>query len=275
MKLRLTRKYRRSLSEGDGARSAKIKIRLHKVSEKSFKKSLKVVPVKRGDSGTSLNVSGNRRGLHNRLVPPSSEQMKKVRAMRQFYNKQMPVLQCNNCQFSNVCPQFKAGYECAFLPFLNSQRINTERDLLDAMKTVTGANMRRAHVMTLMETLSGAAPSLETSEALNLTFMQLAKLHEVMGEQDEDTLEIDADDSIIGRLFGGLHNLVDQTQKVRQAPIEVPVVVSSVPSEQPQDAVLNTLMGDEVRTDLISEFDREGLETETGQSPVVSVGALR
>src|SRR6185436_14487660 len=107
------RKHKPTLQEKDATKTNGLKKRLWKLSSSVRRKQLKsdaVKPLKRGSEAETLpvappdpktvlkvNVSGNLRGIHNRINPPTSERMRKVRAMRRFYNKQMPVLACNNC----------------------------------------------------------------------------------------------------------------------------------------------------------------------------------
>jgi hypothetical protein len=174
-----------------------------------------------------------------------------MRAMRRFYNKQMPVLQCSTCAFSTQCPQFRAGYECAFLPFLNSHRIETTEDLVSYMKELLGATMRRAHLSMLMETLSGAPPSMELSEALNLAFMQLKGLYETMTLRQTASVEIETKDStIIGRLFGGLSSLLDHTKAVQVTPI------MSMPLESQQVKEVETPKND-VNLAVLQDYSKE------------------
>lgn len=249
---------------------------LSKLSQKVKRKELKLKPISRTElvpipSGPKtkvtlkLNHAGNLRGMHNALNPPDSESMKRIRAMRRFYNKQMPVLQCNGCAFAAGCPQFKAGYECAFLPFLNSHRIDTPQDLINYMKEMAGVSMRRSHLMTLAETLSGATPSLETTEALNIAFEQLSNLHTKLTEGDAEVSVETEDGGILGNLFGGLNNLIDRTRQAQQNPIDVPPVV--LLSNNDVDSVGK--MDDsksKANKELILEVTRDEIVRSTGRS---------
>lgn len=191
------------------------------------------VTLTRKTPGLALNKSGDRRGMHMVESPPDPETMRKIRAARKFYGKKMPVLQCANCQFSQQCPQFRAGYECAFLPLLDSHGIQDTEDLVFYMKELLGANMRRTQLQLLMETLTGAKPSLEVSEALNLAFMQLTKLHEMTSSSDSLSVEInDGKGTIIGQLFGSLGTLVETTKQSKANPINVQSVVERVQEAQ-------------------------------------------
>jgi hypothetical protein len=233
----LLRKLKRKpLDESDEAKEQKLNAKLTKLSVKLRKEelknkatTLKIKAKKRAypndpsspDYNPNLNKSGNKTGLAIRDNPRPKEYYQKIGAMRKFYSRQTPVLQCSSCSLAQSCPQFKAGYECAFLPLLNSHKVETVDDLLNYMKNLIEANMRRSHLAMIMETLSGAQPSIELGESLNLAFQQLSALHDKLSDSTEIELETN-DSSIISRLFGGLGNLAADTEKAIENPIEVP-----------------------------------------------------
>lgn len=218
-----------------------------------------------------FNLSGNRRGMHNADRPPSSEHMRKIRAMRQFYNKQMPVLQCSSCSFASSCSKFRAGYECAFLPFLNAHRIRNETDLLESMQELCATGMRRAHLATIMETLTGAAPSLENSEALNLVFHQLKELHELTNNGGMGVTVETEDETIIGKLFGGLDKLINHTNQSRANPIDVPVTIKALPDAEP---LMPDVFNPDVNRDLIRAHTKADLEKFTNKGGEILVSSL-
>lgn len=215
----------------DGNRRSTLNKTLTKISEKQRRKelvndgkpaSLPTTPTTK--LTVKLNAAGNMRGLSaaSRRTP---EEMSRIRKMRKFYGKMMPVPQCNSCAYSANCPQMRAGYECAFLPFLNSHEIKDMDDLMSYMEELLGANMRRAHQTVIMETLAGGSPSIETSEQLALLFSQLKDLHNLKkSEMAEMTLET-SDTSIIGQLFGDMNSLLKSTDEALKSPIDVPALI--------------------------------------------------
>lgn len=269
MKLRINKGIRKNPPERttDSVRSSKLTEALNKISRQIRRKELeeKPAPLKRTEvisDGTplpkttiKLNLSAPRKVGQPQTT--ETEQTKKIRAMRRIYNKQMPVLECNGCAFQNVCPQFKAGYECAYLPFLNSHKVEDESDLIGYMKELLGAGMRRAHQALLMETLSGQAPSLENTEALSLLFNQFKDFLQLMTDKNELSIETE-DTSIIGRLFGGLDVLVKQTLSAQEKSIDVEPV--RMVEDQKVFASDIDQGGNAVDNELIREHAREEIE---------------
>lgn len=214
----------------DGNRKSRLNKTLTLISEKKRRQELATsgnAPLATPNTKITvkMNTSGNFRGL-NPASRRSPEEMQKIRAMRKFYSKQMPVPQCNSCAYSSNCPSFRAGYECAFLPFLEAHQIDSMEDIMRYMEELLGASMRRTHQTMIMETLSGGSPSLETSEAIALAFGQLKDLHALKErtENAEVTLETD-DKSIIGQLFGNMGSLMDSTSAALKNPIDVPTLI--------------------------------------------------
>lgn len=221
----------------EASRKTRIEGKLNKLSyinnTKNFKNQL--AEKKSANLKLKLNLHGTRTGVSKALQKQENDaESLKMKAMRRFYNKAMPTLQCATCAFATQCPQFKSGYECAYLPFFKSHTIRNTEDLLTHAKDILEANMQRAHVAMTMETLSGAAPSPELSESLMMLFSQLMSLHERVTEQQNTSLEISAegDETIIGSLFGNLNNLIAETQQA----IEKPITDTSVDLPMTEDS---------------------------------------
>jgi hypothetical protein len=233
------------------------------------KKTRVVTDTKTGKSAlVKLNIQGNLAGMSHFHSPPSSEHMRKVRSMRQFYSKQMPVLQCSNCAYATTCPQFKAGFECQFLPFLNSHKVETESDLIHYMKELIGANMRRAHLATLMETLSGGTPSPETTEALSLAFFQLEKMARLLNDTAaKGSMSVESEDtSIISKIFGSWGDLLYHTNESQAKPIEV-----ILPAADRQRGLVDSDDSGAVNVELVKDHSKDEIEQALG-IPVVSFG---
>lgn len=172
----------------------------------------------------TLHLRGNRHG-GNSSAEGTDERAAMRRAMRRLWNSKMPVMHCNNCAFSQQCPQFKAGYECAFNRFFTAHEIKDEHDLIFYAKELAREGVTRAQKMILAENLSGGAPGLETTEALSIAFTQLMQLHDRMTETAE--VEIESENgTIIGQLFAGLDSLRDSTDAAISNPVEIPATAS-------------------------------------------------
>lgn len=217
-------------------------------------------------------------------LPATAQADSPVWQARKMHGRHLPVLVCSNCSISRVCPKFRAGYECAYLPYLNSHKVESVDDLVKYMKIMVGNSMKRAQMMSIIEAASGGMPSVETSESLDTAFRQLKDLHSVMKDSgsDEDIIEIEGDNSIIGNLFGGLklQKLVEQTDDMHKNDpmISLPAPAPDVPRAatdpiaQVSAASLNT---QELIKDAISAPSALGKkDLPDGKMPSISVGSL-
>ncbi len=221
------------------------------------------VKITRKTGNLTLNsasqVSAPSPGHPAALPAPASDEV--VWKGRKMHGRHLPVLQCNNCSISRVCTKFKAGYECAFLPFLNSHRVESTDDLIKYMKLMTGNAMKRAQLMSIIETANGGMPSVETSEALDMAFRQLKDLHGVMSEKNEDTIEIEGDATIVGSIFGGmkLESVIAETAAMKKA--DPVLALPEVPLAQDDVRALSD-------ANVSDELIRDALLGATGNSAV-------
>lgn len=231
MKLRLALKQ--SQKNIPSARP-KIKVRVRGFDSSTKKAETQIVqrvnqlPVEALDKSLALKSDG-RMTNGRKDNPPSSEEMQRVRSMRKFYGRHMPVPQCSTCAFSTNCPHFKADFECAFIPFLNSHKVETVEDLMVAMENMLESNTQRLHLATIFERIGGGAPSTELSESYAMLFQQLQQLHEI--KKTGGLRAPSAHNSVIVQLFGDVGMLVRSTahhhKEIAEAPIDIPTETDS------------------------------------------------
>ena len=262
MKLKLSGKY---LKQKDQKLAAKVNKRLTQLSVQTRQAELKADAKAKPRENSTLNSDAPRSNGAGR--PAVSIVIKKtatvdapqtaltgqqqvLRKARKFYGRHLPVLACNSCTLSRVCPKFRAGFECAFLPFLHSHSVETTTDLVTYMKDFVGNSMRRAQLMNIIETANGGMPSVETSEALDMAFRQLKELHGVMSERTEESVSIEGDESLIGTIFGGMQakQLLDATREMKRVD---PVV--DLPKVEGTEQSSAMPVGDDIAAELVKD----------------------
>lgn len=234
MKLRLALKH--SSKNIPSARPKGIKVRLRAFGATTAKAENRILartaslPPSVVAKSLALKSDGRaNNGQHFKDNPITSDEQKRRRAMRKFYGRHMPVPQCSTCAFSTNCPQFKADFECAFLPFLNSHTVGSVEELMTAMENTVEANTQRLHLATIFERLSGAAPSAELSESYAMQFQQLQQLYEL--KKNGGLRAPEQKNSTIVQLFGNVQMLVNTTAQhhkdIADAPIDIPIETDS------------------------------------------------
>lgn len=209
------------------------------------------------------------------LTPQETEELAVLRAMRNFNSRQMPVLECSNCQFSNQCKHYKMDHECYYLPFLNSHKINNIDDLMEYGKDLVGFNMRRVHMMAIMETFKGGTPMIETTEALQLAFNQVMELEkrikerEETEEEEENTIEIEGGGGVLDEVFGGLGSLVGKTRTARDAPIATDFkTVQALHEKAKKEAIKDNSLMHKVKEE-VSAAHKKGIDLSSEDIEIV------
>lgn len=189
--------------KGDGARIHSLRTTLQGVSARRRAEELRA---KLGVSSSGVTkIRMNKPSSGTNAVNPENM------LQRKLWNRSMPVLNCANCSFSSQCPKFRAGYECAFLPFFTSHTIETPQDILFYSKELLQQGIRRVQQAMMFETMSGAAPSIELSEQLSNLFAQLSTLYDAM--KADSAIEIETNsESVLGSLFGDSSSLIESTE---------------------------------------------------------------
>jgi len=68
--------------------------------------------------------------------------------------RSLPVLACDSCSISGDCPEFKQGYECAFLPLFQGLSTREDANIVPMMEAIVDVNMQRTMIATLQERLT-------------------------------------------------------------------------------------------------------------------------
>lgn len=150
---------------------------------------------------------------------PEGKQQKR----QKLVGRHLPLIHCNVCRFADTCRAHKPGYECAFTNSM-FKKVETVEDIVDMMRHVTQADLARAQQAIVFEQLSGAGPSVETTELMDSVFAKLAQLHEIATEGGGLNAQ---SKGVLQSLFGAL---VDKAKK--QEPKTI-TVEASPPKESP------------------------------------------
>lgn len=140
----------------------------------------------------------------NKLTP---ERARAIRKLRTTYGKRLPPVVCDNCPHTQNCPQFRAGYECAFMEVIEGWSLKNLDDIKHAQLRIIEANMTTAEFGLIGQRLSGGIIDKDTSARLDAAFEQLAEFrrqeqHALMARNPEKvTIE---GEGIIAKLFGNL-----------------------------------------------------------------------
>lgn len=126
------------------------------------------------------------------IVPVRDAQGKFLKGQRavakpkKLYSKKYPKLACDTCFNAQKCPQYKAGYACAYNKMF--ERFNTRDmgDIIQAMQGIVDFSLVRLQRGMMTETLEGGIPDPAVTNMMNQTMgylSQLQRMYEYGGQE--------------------------------------------------------------------------------------------
>lgn len=101
---------------------------------------------------------------------------KQVLKPKKLYSNKYPKMACDSCVNAQKCPDYKAGYACAYNKMF--ERFNTRDmgDIIQAMQGIVDFSMIRLQRGMLTETMNGGIPDPSVTGMMNQTMGYLAQL---------------------------------------------------------------------------------------------------
>lgn len=147
---------------------------------------------------------------------------KKVARPKKMYSSKYPKMACDMCFNAQKCPEYKAGYVCAFNKMFERYNTRDIGDIIQAMQGIVDFSLMRLQRGMLTETMNGGLPDASVTNMMNQTMGYLAQLQRMYecGNQEvirqtkvlrsdgtqEMTTQVSNPQSggILEKIFGGL-----------------------------------------------------------------------
>ena len=99
-----------------------------------------------------------------------------VKRPKKVYSKKFPKFACDTCYAAAKCPEFKAGYVCAYNNMFNRFDTRNMADIIQAVQGIVEHNMARMQRAMIMEVMNGTIDPV-TSQLMdtNIRYMQMLK----------------------------------------------------------------------------------------------------
>lgn len=98
----------------------------------------------------------------------------KVRKPKQVYSKKFPKLACDNCFSAAKCPEYKAGYVCAYSKIFKKFDTRNMVDIIESIQGIVSYNMERMQKAMIFETLNGSLDgNVSALMDTNIRYMQM------------------------------------------------------------------------------------------------------
>lgn len=109
---------------------------------------------------------------------------KKVKKPKNVYSEKYPKLVCNTCYAAQTCPEFKAGYVCAFNKMFKRFDCRNTEDILEAMQGMVNMNMERMQRVAIFEMLDGGIPNGILTNMIDQNMRLMMNMKQVMQQQE-------------------------------------------------------------------------------------------
>lgn len=95
---------------------------------------------------------------------------------KKLYSNKYPKMACDSCINAQKCPEYKAGYACAYNKMFDRYNTRDMGDIIQAMQGITEFSLVRLQRGMLTETMNGGIPDPNVSNMMNQTMGLLNQL---------------------------------------------------------------------------------------------------
>lgn len=114
---------------------------------------------------------------------------KKVRRPKDIYSSKYPKLNCDTCYKSGDCPEYKAGFVCAFDKMFKRFDTRNSEDVVEAMSSIVNHNLERLQRAMLFETMDGGMATPEVTGLIDQNAKLLEKLQQLQQTRAQTILQ--------------------------------------------------------------------------------------
>ena len=113
---------------------------------------------------------------------------KQVLKPKKLYSNKYPKMACDSCINAQKCPEYKAGYACAYNKMF--ERFNTRDmgDIIQAMQGITEFSLVRLQRGMLTETMEGGIPDPNVTNMMNQTMGLLTQLQRMYESGSQEVI---------------------------------------------------------------------------------------
>ena len=101
---------------------------------------------------------------------------KQVLKPKKMYSKKFPKLACDTCYAAQKCPEYKAGYACAYNKIFDKFDTRDMGDIIQAMQGIVDFSLGRLQRTMMFEVLEGGLPDPNVSAMMDQSMRYLAQL---------------------------------------------------------------------------------------------------
>ncbi len=113
---------------------------------------------------------------------------KKVLRPKKLYSNKYPKMACDTCINAQRCPEYKAGYVCAYNKMFERYNTRDMVDIIQAMQGIVDFSMVRLQRGMMTETMNGGIPDPSVSNMMNQTMGLLTQLQRMYESGSQEVI---------------------------------------------------------------------------------------
>ncbi len=114
---------------------------------------------------------------------------KKVRRPKDIYSSKYPRINCDTCYKSGDCPEYRAGFVCAFDKMFKRFDTRNSEDVMDAMSSMINHNLERLQRAMMFEIMDGGMPTVEVTGLIDQNAKLLEKFQQIKQTNAQTVLQ--------------------------------------------------------------------------------------
>ena len=114
---------------------------------------------------------------------------KQVLKPKKMYSKKFPKLACDTCYAAQKCPEYKAGYACAYNKIFDKFDTRDMGDIIQAMQGIVDFSLGRLQRTMMFEIMEGGLPDPNVSSMMDQSMRYLAQLKSMYENGNTEVLQ--------------------------------------------------------------------------------------
>lgn len=185
-------------------------------------------PVNEGEVAPEITELDDEIFRQNDIIPVRDEDgrfikgQRKILKPKKMYSEKYPKTSCDSCMMAQKCPEYKAGYVCAYNKMFQRYDTRDMGDIVQAMQGIVDFSLMRLQRSMMFETMEGGLPDPTVTNMMNQSMgllSQLQRMYEVGSQEvirqtkimradgtQEMTTQVSNPQSggILEKIFGGM-----------------------------------------------------------------------
>ena len=139
-------------------------------------------PPKEGESAPEIEELDDEIFEEHGIVPVRDENgrflkgQKAVKKPKKLYSNKYPKMACDQCFNAQKCPEYKAGYVCAYNKMFERYDTRDMGDVIQAMQGIADYSLIRLQRAMINETMNGGIPDPAVSQMMNQAMALMAQM---------------------------------------------------------------------------------------------------